>query len=173
VLIVFAGLPGVGKTTIARGLAEQSGAVFVRIDSIEYGIRQSGRQAPVEDAGYRAAYAVAEDNLRTGLTVIADSVNPLQITREAWRAVGQRAGVRVVDVEVVCSDVTEHRRRVETRATDFPGWTLTWQEVVDREYHPWDRDRIVLDTASTSPAESIATLKTLLATAPVKAHNLP
>ena len=157
-LIVFAGLPGLGKTTIARELARQLGAVFVRIDSIEYGIRQSARQAPVEDAGYRAAYAVAEDNLRAGLTVVADSVNPLTITRDAWRAVGHRAGVRVVEVEVVCTDASEHRRRVETRVTDFPGWTLTWQQVVDREYHPWDRDRIVLDTANATPAENISTL---------------
>lgn len=157
-LIVFGGLPGVGKTTIARGLAKQMGAVFVRIDSIEHGIRQSARQAPVEDAGYRAAYAVAEDNLRAGLSVIADSVNPLPITRDAWRAVGDRAGVPVVEVELVCTDAAEHRRRVETRATDFPGWTLSWQEVVDREYHPWDRDRIVLDTSRVPPGEHIGTL---------------
>ena len=161
-LIVFAGLPGAGKTTIARELARQLGAVFVRIDSIEYAIRQSGRRVPVEDAGYRAAYAVAEDNLRAGLTVVADSVNPLTITRDAWRAVGHRAGARVVEVEVVCTDAAEHRRRVETRPTDFPGWTLTWQEVVDREYHPWDRDRIVLDTAGATPAENLATLRASL-----------
>jgi predicted kinase len=162
VLIVFAGLPGVGKTTIARELAREMGAVFVRIDSIEHGIRQSARQAPIEDAGYRAAYAIAEDNLRAGLTVVADSVNPLPVTREAWRAVGERAGVRVIEVEVVCTDPAEHRRRVETRGTDFPGWTLTWQEVIDRDYRPWDRAHIVLDTSATTPAENVARLKALL-----------
>src|SRR5687767_10395238 len=84
-LIVFAGLPGVGKTTIARELARQIGAAYVRIDSIEHAIRQSPQlQGAIHDTGYRAAYAVAEDNLGAGLTVIADSVNPLPITREAW-----------------------------------------------------------------------------------------
>jgi predicted kinase len=150
-LIVLGGLPGVGKTTIARELARRIGAAHVRIDSIEYAIRQSGVvQGDLYDAGYRAAYAVAEDNLRLGLPVVADSVNPLPITRRAWREVAVRAGVGVVEIEVVCSDTAEHRRRVETRGTDFPGWLLTWQEVIDRDYHPWDSRRAVLDTAQTS-----------------------
>ena len=34
-LIVFGGLPGAGKTTIARELARQIGAAYVRIDSID------------------------------------------------------------------------------------------------------------------------------------------
>jgi predicted kinase len=158
-LIVFGGLPGVGKTTIARELARTIGAVFVRIDSIEFALRQSGRvPGAMEDAGYRVAYAIAEDNLSAGRVVVADCVNPIGLTREAWRAVAQRAGTGIVEVEVVCSDPVEHRRRVETRPSEYPGWTLTWQQVVDREYHPWDRDHIVLDTARTPPAAHVAAL---------------
>jgi predicted kinase len=155
-LIVMGGLPGVGKTAIARELARQIGAAHIRIDSIEYAVRESGVvKGDLYDAGYRAAYAVSEDNLRVGLTVIADSVNPLPVTRDAWRAVAGRAGVAVVEIEVVCTDVVEHRRRVETRATDFPGWLLTWPEVAGRDYHAWETERVVLDTANCSVEENV------------------
>jgi predicted kinase len=146
-LIVFSGLPGVGKTAIARELARTIGAVHLRIDSIEQALHRAGCR--VESEGYDVAYAVAEDNLRVGRTVIADCVNPWSLTRDAWRSVAERASVAAVDVEVVCSDVGEHRRRVEAREPDIAGQVLpTWQEVAERDYHAWDRDRLVVDTAA-------------------------
>jgi predicted kinase len=149
-LIVLAGLPGVGKTTIARALARVLNAVHIRIDSIEQGIRESALAADtVEDAGYRAAYAVAEDNLRLAHIVIADSVNPLPVTRAAWLDVARRAGVRAVQVEVVCSDRNEHRRRVERRGGEIGvAGALTWQEVVERDYREWSEPRLVVDASA-------------------------
>jgi hypothetical protein len=56
--------------------------------------------------------------------------------------------VPVLEVEVVCTDETEHRRRVESRVADIDGHRLpTWQEVVERDYRAWDRPRLVVDTA--------------------------
>jgi predicted kinase len=163
-LIVFSGRSGTGKTTIARELARRIGAVYLRIDSLEQAIRESAiAPRSVEDAGYRAAYAAAEDNLELGRTVVADSVNPLRVTREAWRAVAARASVKAIDVEVVCSDSNEHRRRVESRTPDIAGLRLpSWAEVVAREYNAWDRQRIVIDTASSGVDESVAMLRALI-----------
>jgi predicted kinase len=90
-LIVLGGLPSTGKTTIARELARQLGAVHLRSDSIEQALRDYGVAGrSMDDAGYQAAYAIAADNLWIGRTVIADSVNPLPVTRDAWVAVAQR-----------------------------------------------------------------------------------
>ncbi len=66
-------------------------------------------------AGYLTAYSIAADNLAIGHTVIADSVNPLKITRDTYRSVAISAKVPLTEVEIICSDVVEHRRRVESR----------------------------------------------------------
>jgi predicted kinase len=163
-LIIFGGLPGTGKTTIAQELARQIGGVHLRIDSIEQAIRASGVSSQtLYDAGYRVAYAVAEDNLRIGRTVIADSVNPLHLTRDAWVEVATAVQVGVIEIEVMCSDVDEHRRRVETRIVDVPGLRPpTWEEVVSREYHPWNRERLVIDTAGRTVAQNVIMLREVL-----------
>jgi predicted kinase len=160
-LIVFAGLPATGKSTLARAVAEARGAVYLRIDTIEQALRESGRlKDDPEDAGYRVAYALAEANLGPGRPVVADSVNPIRITRDAWHDVGRRAGVPVIDVELICSDAAEHRRRVEMRQVDVEGLKLpTWEEVVARDYEPWNRDRIVIDTAGRTIAACLEELQ--------------
>jgi predicted kinase len=147
-LIVFAGLPGTGKSTLARALASEIGAAWIRIDSIEQAIRDAGvPPGSGDDAGYRVAYAMALDNLRVGRDVIGDSVNPWMLTRNAWRNVGLRAGARVVEVETLCTDLVEHRRRVETRTSEVPGLIPPdWQAAIGRDYHPWERDHLILDT---------------------------
>lgn len=152
-LIILSGLPGTGKTTIARELARELAAVHLRIDTIEQTLRDAG--VTVIDHGYRVAYALAEDNLRLGRTVIADSVNPIDLTRKAWHAVAERAGTHHLDAEIICSDKTEHRRRVESRTADIAGHKLpTWDEVEAREYHAWTSAHFVVDTATLTPTEA-------------------
>lgn len=88
-------------------------------------------------AGYLTAYRLAADNLAIGHTVIADSVNPLKITRDTYRSVAISAKVPLTEVEVICSDVVEHRRRVESRREKSQDPSQpTWTAVQSREYAP-------------------------------------
>jgi predicted kinase len=159
-LIIFGGLPGSGKTTTARALAARIEGVYVRGDTIEQAIRRSDvLKGEVGSAGYVVAYSVAEDNLSLGRTVVADSVNSIQITRDAWLDVAKRCNVPAVEIEVICSDKAEHRRRAETRPTDIEGLVKpTWQETVAREYDDWGGRAIVVDTAARGVDEIVADL---------------
>jgi predicted kinase len=90
-LIVFSGLPGTGKTTIANDLAVTTGAVYLRVDTIEQAIRNSGALAQdVGRSGYMVANELALSNLRLGGIVIVDCVNPVLETRIAWSAIALR-----------------------------------------------------------------------------------
>ena len=132
----------------------------MRIDSIEQALQNSGLLiGPLNDAGYRVGYAIAEDNLRVGRPVIADSVNPLQLTRDAWVDVVLRNGVTAVEIKIRCSDDKEHRQRLETRSMDISGWQpVTWNQVLTREYEPWNRQHFILDSAGQSVHQSLECL---------------
>ncbi|MBP2300702.1 AAA family ATPase [Azospirillum picis] len=150
-LVIFGGLPGTGKSTIARQVADKIGASYLRIDSIEQAIRSSGALPPGSDvgpAGYMAAQRIAADNLRLGRSVVVDSVNPLTITRDAYRDVAVRSDAPFIEIELVCSDPALHRHRLESRACDIEGLVPpTWDQVVTRPYDPWHRPCLQLDTA--------------------------
>ncbi len=65
-LVVVGGLPGTGKTTIARAVAARLSAVYLRIDVIEQAIRSAMPGVRVGPAGYIVANALAASNLATG-----------------------------------------------------------------------------------------------------------
>jgi predicted kinase len=148
-LIVFGGLPATGKTTLARELARRLAATHLRIDTIEQSLKAA--DLAVGPTGYVIANALAVDNLMLGRTVVADCVNPVLASRNGWRETALRCSARLVEVEIICSDLAEHRRRAESRVADIEGLIQpSWDQIISKTYERWDRDRLVLDTAGAS-----------------------
>lgn len=164
-LIVFSGLPGTGKTTLARALAASLGAVYLRIDSIEQALRNSqATGTDIGSSGYAVANAIALDNLNGGHRVVVDCVNPVQESRAAWSTTAASAGSRLLNVQIVCSDKTRHRQRVESRVVDVPGLVPpTWQSVDQHDYEPWQPSPFTVDTAQLSPQAALALIVEQLA----------
>jgi predicted kinase len=150
-LVVLAGRPGTGKTTLARKLAAALPAAYLRIDAIETAVIRCGlARPPVGPVGYAVAHEVAASTLGAGVSVVADAVNPVAEARQGWRDLASRTGARLVVFETVVADRAEHRRRVTQRRPDLDGQTVpTWEQVQVSDYLAWDevRDgtRIVVD----------------------------
>jgi predicted kinase len=157
-LIIFSGLPGVGKTTVARIVAEQTKAAYLRIDTIEQTLRAAtGSSGPIGPEGYLIAYRVAADNLALGHSVVADCVNAFEVSRAAWRNVAQEHAQSTLFVHLVCSDLKQHRRRVEERTADLPSHVLpSWSAVNALPFAPLPPDALVVDTSQLSASEAAA-----------------
>jgi len=152
VLVVVGGLPATGKSTIATVVARRTKAPYLRVDRIEQTIvAWSALTHPLGPVGYAVAYELAREQLRLGLDVIAECVNPIALTRDAWLDIAAASGAAIIEVEVICSDEVEHRRRVATRTSDVEGLLKpTWSEIMDREYEPWSRPHLPVDSARIS-----------------------
>lgn len=77
-LISFSGLPGVGKSSVARLVAQRLKAVWLRVDSLEQALLTSGvlRREALGPAGYYAGVCRGLGQFASGGTLCwADCVN--------------------------------------------------------------------------------------------------
>lgn len=158
ILYIFSGLPASGKSTLAKLLARKTGSMYVRVDTVEQGLRDLCN-FKVEGEGYRLSYRIIRDNLALGVSSISDSCNPIELTRKEWQDVAKNAGAKFVNIEVSCSDSKEHENRVNTRECEVTNLDLpNWQQVQNRHYESWKSEVITIDTAGQTIEASFAEL---------------
>jgi len=158
-LVVLSGLPGVGKTSVARALCAASGAAHLRIDTIEAVLRAAGERFEGDrgDLAYRVAYAQARDMLRVGRCAVIDAVHGWDGAAALWTGACADTGARLCRVALRCADEGEHRRRIETRASDIPGQPPPdWASVTARPFAPLADPDLALDTARLTPEAAVA-----------------
>lgn len=154
-LFILSGLPASGKSTLSKYIAKRYNAIYLRIDTIEQGLRDICNVSGEEGEGYRLAYKIANDNLTLGIHVVADSCNTTPLSRKAWEAVAQSIGCSFINIEVLCSDKKEHKKRSETRKAEIKNLIAPdWNAIENREYYPWSSERISIDTAGKSIEET-------------------
>jgi predicted kinase len=147
-LVVLAGLPGTGKSTLARMVAARLGAVWLRVDTVEAALLKAGLSSSFETglAAYLGVRDIAAEQLESRRSVVIDAVNGVEPARRMWRELAESRGVIQYIIEVRCSDRAVHRARVESRGGGTPPLPPpTWEEVVHREYQPWDVPHLSVD----------------------------
>ena len=130
-LVVMAGLPGTGKSTVAEAVGARLALPVVSVDPIESAILSAGIDAdqPTGLAAYLVAETLAERVVTAGTGVLVDAVNAVAPAREQWVALAERLGEPIRFIEVICSDPELHRSRIEGWRRSMPHIQLTWNAV--------------------------------------------
>ena len=155
-LIVFSGLPGTGKSTLAEIVGKQLHIPVFAKDWLEATLLRNGLQPTLNEkslgyVGYELLTVLAERQLIMEQSVILDSVASTYAIRNTWKDLATRYGADMRVIECVCSNQAMHRARLGRRERNIPGWhELEWSDVetVKQYYQAWDEDRLVLDMAN-------------------------
>ncbi len=163
-LVVMAGLPGTGKSTLAGAVGTRLKLPVVSVDPIESAILSAGIDAdqPTGLAAYLVAETIAESVLASRGGIVVDAVNAVQPAREQWIKLAARHSTPVRFLEVVCSDESVHRARLQARGRQLahlsePSWHAVEQSL--DEWEDWEGDtagvpRLTLD--SVQPVDALA-----------------
>jgi predicted kinase len=163
-LIVFAGLPGTGKSSLARALAREMRAVYLDKDTIkDCAMRLIGEMKLPEEIQIAAALSrlagslsyellvdQARDNLTLGNTVVVDSPAAYQSFRDRIKLVTRATRANLRLIECICTDERLLRQRIEHRGQDLPEYrTRDWQ-TYQQDRNRFERlndQRLIVDTA--------------------------
>ena len=156
-LIVFAGLPGVGKTTLARAVARELSAVYIDKDTIKDAALALAREMQIENpaqfAGalsYTLLMPLARDNLTLGTHVVVDSPAGYRSFQEAVEELVRGVRVNFKLIECMTTDEALLRERIERRGPDLPEHRVRDWEGLQQARERMERlsgPRLVVDTA--------------------------
>jgi predicted kinase len=156
-LIVVAGLPGSGKSTMAVDLGRELNCAVLGVDQAEAAMWRAGvnHSAPTHHAAYLVVAALAAEQLALGQSVIVDAVCGPEPARAQWRDLAEQLDAELRFVVVECSDDRVFQDRLEHRTRNIQGFPEpTWEGVLRRraEFPPWTDERLTIDSVNSRAA---------------------
>lgn len=167
-LIVVAGLPGAGKSTLALDLGRALSCAVLGVDQAEAAMWRAGvsPSGPTHHAAYLVVGALAAEQLALGQHVIVDAVSGPEEARAQWRALADELHADLRFIVVECSDDDIYQHRLAHRVRHIEGFPEpTWEGVVKRRaaFPPWTDARLTIDSVNSREANLQASLRHLAA----------
>jgi len=118
-LILTCGFPGAGKTTLARQVAANRGAVRLTQDDWLWALGTTPWDEPTREKLDHELWRLAQEILGLGLSVVLDFGLWARVERDEMRSVARDLGVRV-ELHYFDVPTDELWRRIEARNSEPP-----------------------------------------------------
>lgn len=129
-LLQMAGMPGSGKSALARLIGRRTGATIIDKDVLKTAALEAGAEEELAGGiSYQAFFALADHLVGQGHSVILDSPSFYESIPEKGSAIAAGRKVRYYFIECVCAD----RRELDRRLRDRPRLASQPDAVHDRE----------------------------------------
>lgn len=167
VLVMLTGLPGTGKSHLARCLAEVLPFVIVESDRVRKTLFPDAQYSGEESHWvHRTCHALMEKLLKKGTRVIYDATNLHERHREQVYRLADEVGVKLIVVKVIVPEALVSARlhdRQEGKEEDEEASDADWRVYrrMARDMDPIRRNFVVVDT-SKDLDESITKLLRLI-----------
>jgi len=155
--VIFSGLPGTGKSTLANRLARELRWPLLRIDDVVGDIPEN---AGIDfwDSQVAILLGLAEAQLELGINVIVDSVF-MNTDRHHAQAIARKYESRFRPIHTFVSDDKVWEERLTARYNELNNPAVsTWEQVKHQREHfrDWEQDTALFVDALNSPEENFA-----------------
>jgi predicted kinase len=149
-LILIAGLPGTGKTTIARAFAARCGAVHLNSDALRRELGLMGHYSPEDKMRvYDMLLMRADEALKAGKIVVVDSTFYKKNIREPFEHLAERNNVPLKWVEIQAGESVLRERLSKPRSDSEADYTV-YEKIRDQQ-EPFPEERLVLNSEQETP----------------------
>jgi predicted kinase len=148
-LILFTGMPGSGKTTLARMVARRLKVPVFAKDRVQRVLRDHHLAPENSGDGYYIILDIADELLSLGLSVMLDATFPLDHFRMVASDIAARYKANFCAIYCYCSDEKVWQSRMVDRVHYVPGWKpVGWSDVLRMKeyYQPWNDNALFVDS---------------------------
>ncbi|MCC7465860.1 MAG: AAA family ATPase [Saprospiraceae bacterium] len=149
-LILIAGLPGTGKTTISRAFAALYGAVHLNSDALRRELALMGHYSPEDKKRvYDELLARTDEALKAGEIVVVDSTFYKKNIREPFERLAELNHVPLKWVEVR-ADERVLRERLSHPRPDSEADYAIYEKIRDQQ-EPLPEERLIINSEQETP----------------------
>ncbi|GMO13397.1 MAG: hypothetical protein Ta2E_02760 [Mycoplasmoidaceae bacterium] len=117
ILIIFSGAQKTGKTTIAKSVCKKIHAAYI-----------SNSSTLNDKTEYNDMCSRVEDNIKNGVSVVIDSIDNVSQNEAKWKSLALNHNIDYGNVEIICSDYEEWKKRIDTKSCDHSALKAMWHK---------------------------------------------